>query len=107
MVEVVPHLGQGRVAGQTLRLQSGAQPEPVDQRCDGQSHRLAFIECSKRSNLGRLGGIKLLAAKRLAFKPFGMAFAKFWGYPMRLASSLAEAMEIAGNLLSERAGSAL
>jgi hypothetical protein len=47
------------------------------------------------------------AAKRLAFKPFSMAFAKFWGYPMRLASSREEALEIAGKLLSERAGSAI
>ena len=46
------------------------------------------------------------AAKRLAFKPFGAAFAKFWGYPMRLASSREEAMDIAGKLLSERAGPA-
>lgn len=46
------------------------------------------------------------AAKRLAFKSFGVAFAKFWGYPLRLASSREEAMEIAGNLLSERAKSA-
>lgn len=45
------------------------------------------------------------AAKRLAFKAFGVAFAKFWGYPMRLASSREEALEIAGNLLSERTGS--
>jgi hypothetical protein len=46
------------------------------------------------------------AAKRLVFKPFGVAFAKFWGFPMRLASSREEAMEIAGKLLSEHAGSA-
>ncbi|MEM5516331.1 hypothetical protein WNY37_05175 [Henriciella sp. AS95] len=43
-------------------------------------------------------------AKRLAVKPFGVAFSKFWGYPMKLASSRKEAMEIAGKLLSERAG---
>ncbi len=46
------------------------------------------------------------AAKRLVFKPFGVAFAKFWGYPMKLASSREEAMEIAGKLLSELAGPA-
>ncbi len=46
------------------------------------------------------------AAKRLTFKAFGVAFAKFWGYPLRLASSREEAMEIARKLLSERAGSA-
>ncbi|WP_346893875.1 hypothetical protein [uncultured Roseibium sp.] len=46
------------------------------------------------------------AAKRLAFKPFGVAFAKFWGYPMTLASSREEGIEIAGKLLSEHAGSA-
>lgn len=44
--------------------------------------------------------------KRMAFKPFGVAFAKFWGYPMKLASSREEALEIAGKLLSEHAGSA-
>lgn len=47
------------------------------------------------------------AAKRLAFKAFGVAFAKFWGYPLRIASSREEALEIAGNLLSERTGSAV
>ena len=46
------------------------------------------------------------AAKRLAMKPFGVAFAKFWGYPMRLTSSREEAMEIAKKLLSEHAGTA-
>ncbi|WP_413204923.1 hypothetical protein [Rhodospirillum sp. A1_3_36] len=44
--------------------------------------------------------IEASAAKRLAFKPFGMAFAKFWGFPMKLASSREEAMEIAVKLLS-------
>lgn len=43
------------------------------------------------------------AAKRLAFRPFGVAFAKFWGYPMRLAASREEAMAIAEGLLSKRA----
>lgn len=46
------------------------------------------------------------AIKRLAFKPFGVAFAKFWGYPLRIASSREEALEIAGTLLSVPAGSA-
>ncbi len=46
------------------------------------------------------------AAKRLAFKPFGVAFAKFWGYPMKLAASRDEAIEISEKLLSERAGPA-
>ena len=44
------------------------------------------------------------AAKRMAFKTFGVAFAKFWGYPLKLATSREEALEIAGHLLSERAG---
>ncbi len=46
------------------------------------------------------------AAKRLAFKSFGVAFAKFWGYPLKLASSREEAMEIAGTLLSKHARAA-
>lgn len=45
------------------------------------------------------------AAKRMAFKTFGVAFAKFWGYPLKLATSREEALEIARQLLSERAGS--
>ncbi|MGX1305631.1 ABC-type Zn2+ transport system substrate-binding protein/surface adhesin [Amorphus suaedae] len=49
--------------------------------------------------------IEASATKRLAFKSFGVAFAKFWGYPLKLAASREEAMEIAGNLLSERAWS--
>jgi hypothetical protein len=45
------------------------------------------------------------AAKRATFKAFGIVFTKFWGYPLRLASSREEALEIAGKLLSDRAGS--
>ncbi|WP_034790196.1 hypothetical protein [Hyphomonas beringensis] len=44
------------------------------------------------------------SAKRMAFKPFGLAFGKLWGFPMKLASSREEAMEIADKLLSEHAG---
>lgn len=39
--------------------------------------------------------------KRLAFKAFGVAFAQFWSYPMRLAASHEEAFEIAAALLAE------
>ncbi|TYC52997.1 hypothetical protein FMN50_15555 [Rhodobacterales bacterium] len=46
------------------------------------------------------------AAKRMAYRPFGVAFAKFWGYPMRLAASREEGIKIAVKLLSERVGSA-
>ncbi|MDF1747498.1 MAG: hypothetical protein P1V34_01345 [Alphaproteobacteria bacterium] len=46
------------------------------------------------------------AAKRMAFKPFGVAFAKFWGYPMKLASSREEGIVIAKKLLLEHPGSA-
>ncbi len=41
------------------------------------------------------------AAKRLVFKPFGVAFAKFWGYPLRLAPSREDALQMATKLLSE------
>ena len=46
------------------------------------------------------------AAKRMAFKPFGIAFSKVWGFPMKLSSSREEAMEVAATLLSESAESA-
>lgn len=41
-------------------------------------------------------------AKRIAFKAFGVVFAKFWGYPLMLAVSRDEAMEIATKLLSSK-----
>jgi hypothetical protein len=44
-------------------------------------------------------------AKRLAFKAFGVTFAKFWGYPLLLAATHDEAMATAGKLLSDHAGS--
>lgn len=40
------------------------------------------------------------AAKRLGFKAFAMVFAKFWGYPLLLASSREQATEMARELLS-------
>lgn len=46
------------------------------------------------------------AIKRLAFKPFGMAFAKFWGYPLKLVSSHEEASQIAAEMISARKRSA-
>ena len=39
------------------------------------------------------------AAKRLGFKAFAVVFAKFWGYPLLLASSRDQAMEMARELL--------
>jgi len=46
------------------------------------------------------------AARRATFKAFGVVFAKVWGYPLKLASSRDEALEIAAKLLTERAGAA-
>lgn len=43
------------------------------------------------------------AAKRLAFKAFGVAFSKFWGYPVWLSPSREDAMEVARVLLTGRA----
>lgn len=40
------------------------------------------------------------AAKRLGFKAFAVVFAKFWGYPLLLASSREQATEMARELLS-------
>ncbi|OFA03439.1 hypothetical protein [Duganella phyllosphaerae] len=41
------------------------------------------------------------AAKRLGFKAFAVVFAKFWGYPLVLADSREQAMEMAGDLLAK------
>ena len=39
------------------------------------------------------------SAKRLGFKAFAVVFAKFWGYPLLLAASHEQAMEMARELL--------
>ena len=41
------------------------------------------------------------AAKRLGFKAFAVVFAKFWGYPLFLAASREQALEMAGELLAK------
>lgn len=40
-------------------------------------------------------------AKRLGFKAFAVVFAKFWGYPLFLAASREQALEMAGELLAK------
>ena len=39
------------------------------------------------------------SAKRLGYKAFAVVFAKFWGYPLLLAASREQAMEMARELL--------
>lgn len=41
------------------------------------------------------------SAKRLGFKAFSVLYAKFWGYPLLLAASREQAMEMARELLPE------
>ncbi|QQQ51869.1 hypothetical protein JJQ97_06465 [Pseudomonas syringae] len=41
------------------------------------------------------------SAKRLGFKAFSVVFAKFWGYPLLLAASREQAMEMARELLAK------
>lgn len=43
------------------------------------------------------------AAKRVAMKTFATVFAKFWGCPMFMATSIADAMQMASDLLLEDA----
>ncbi|KQW10092.1 MULTISPECIES: hypothetical protein [Pseudomonas] len=40
-------------------------------------------------------------AKRLGYKAFAVLFAKFWGYPLLLAASREEAIEMARDLLQK------
>lgn len=41
------------------------------------------------------------SAKRLGFRAFAIVFAKFWGYPLLLAASREQAMEMARELLAK------
>ena len=45
------------------------------------------------------------AAKRLGFKAFATVFGKFWGYPLLLAASREQAIEMAEGLLGKSAKS--
>jgi hypothetical protein len=49
-------------------------------------------------------GIEPSAARRLAFKSFGVVVAQFRGYPLKLPASREEGIEIARQRLTERAG---
>lgn len=42
------------------------------------------------------------AAKRLALKTFGIAFAKFWGYPLLTAANRTEALTLGRELLAQK-----
>ncbi|MDP9894991.1 hypothetical protein J2W32_003747 [Variovorax boronicumulans] len=42
------------------------------------------------------------SAKRLGFKAFAALFAKFWGYPLLLAASREQAVEMAKEILQNR-----
>ncbi|WP_201764394.1 hypothetical protein [Xanthomonas sacchari] len=43
------------------------------------------------------------SAKRVGYKAFAVLFAKFWGYPMLLAASREQALEMAKELLATNA----
>ncbi|WP_236444259.1 hypothetical protein [Pseudomonas syringae] len=45
------------------------------------------------------------SAKRFGFKAFAVVFAKFWGYPLLLAATREQAMEMARELLAKDATS--
>ena len=41
------------------------------------------------------------AARRVGFKAFAVVFAKFWGYPLLLAGSREQALQMARELLAQ------
>ena len=42
--------------------------------------------------------------KRLAYKAFSLPFSKFWGYPLHIAGSREQAIEMAKTLLTQHGG---
>lgn len=96
--------------GQPFVLLTDSAPEDEHEHSHEEKRRTSLWMKKHKVELSRLVLAMIViepsAAKRIAFLAFGVPFSKFWGYPMRVASSRDEAMEIAGKLLSERAGSA-
>ncbi|NIZ13672.1 hypothetical protein [Phaeobacter sp. HF9A] len=90
-------------------LTDNAPTEPHAHSQDEKKRTVLWMKAHKaelRSRVLAMIVIEPSAATRLLFKSFGVAFSKFWGYPLRLAPSREGAMEIATTLLAERAASA-
>ncbi|AVT12579.1 hypothetical protein [Paracidovorax avenae] len=91
--------------GEPFVILSDSAPEGDDhEHTPEEKKRTALWMKKHKVELRRLVRAMILietnAAKRLGFKAFAVVFAKFWGYPLLLASSREQAIEMATELLA-------
>lgn len=90
--------------GEPFVLLSETAPEEEHEHSPEEKKRIALWMKKNKTELRRLVLAMILvepnSAKRLAFKAFSVAFSKFWGYPLLLASSREQAVDMAKERLS-------
>ena len=95
--------------GEPFVLLSDTAPDTEHEHSPEDKKRTSLWMKKHKADLRRLVLSMILVepspAKRLGIKAFSVVFAKFWGYPLILASSHEEAMEIARELLSGHSAS--
>lgn len=95
--------------GEPFVLLSDTPPTEGHEHAPEDKRRTALWMKKHKSELRKLVLAMILvepnAAKRLGFKAFAILFTKFWGYPLVLAASREEAMEIAKGLLARQTAS--
>ncbi|MDH4573040.1 hypothetical protein [Salinicola acroporae] len=89
--------------GEPFVLLSDSVPAEDHEHSPEEKKRTALWMKKHKAELRRLVLAMILiepsSAKRLGFKPFAAVFPKFWGYPLLLAASREQAMEMARELL--------
>ena len=89
--------------GEPFVLLSDSAPAEGHEHTQEEKNRTSLWMKKHKGELRKLVLAMILVepspAKRLGFKAFAVVFAKFWGYPLILASSREEAMTIAKGLL--------
>ena len=90
--------------GEPFVLLSDTAPAEDHEHSPEEKKRVALWMKKHKTELRRLILAMILvepnSAKRLGLKAFAIVFAKFWGYPLLLASSREQAVEMARELLS-------
>ncbi|QMV16258.1 hypothetical protein Vspart_03643 [Vibrio spartinae] len=89
--------------GEPFVLLTDTAPAEDHEHSPEEKRRTAFWMREHKAELRKLVQAMIMVepsqAKRLGIKAFAVLFAKFWGYPLIVAASHEEAMEIAKGLL--------
>lgn len=91
--------------GEPFVLLTDTAPAEDHEHSPEEKKRIALWMKKHKLELRRLVLATILiepnSAKRLGFKAFAVFFTKFWGYPLLLAASREQAIEMAGELLTK------